>query len=80
MMKGEDLRRAGIFLFGLSNWADGVAGLLKVNPRTVERAAAGQRPIPAGWLPEIADALEDRANEMLGFADDLSSLEDLQFG
>lgn len=59
-MTGAELKRIAVLLFGEAGWSEGLSSSLRVNPRTILRAAKDETPIPDGWRSELSEIMARR--------------------
>jgi len=57
------IERVGQALYG-ENWVSGLAGVLDVDKRTVQRWAAGTEPVPGGIWRELLALAQGREREL----------------
>lgn len=64
-LTSHTLRATGVALFG-ERWQAPLAEMLGVAPRTMYRWASGQKEIPAGVWPELAEVCHQREKGLAG--------------
>lgn len=70
-MTGAEMKRLAVMVYGPIHWAGALSVALGVNRRTIERAAAGVRPIPDGWRDELKGLLADHVNKIVAALESL---------
>jgi hypothetical protein len=62
-ISSDDLARIGRMLHG-SNWVVPLANDLRINPRSLQRMIAGDRPIPVGLGRDLVALIDAQRNEI----------------